>query len=71
MMMSAQYLEVRPATPNQLHAWIRTVLGYTIARTALVDGHTPAFAYLEHAFFERHAMRDCLVWANRGGGKTQ
>jgi hypothetical protein len=62
---------VRPRTPNQLHAYIRTVLGFNVPRVALVDGHDAPFDYVQHAYFEDRQPRDCVVWANRGGGKTQ
>ena len=48
------------------------------ARTPLIPDHAAPFDYLCHAFFEgaRPARPgcatspDCIVWANRGGGKT-
>ena len=63
---------VRPRTPNQLHAFVRFALGYSIPRTPLIEGHDAPFDYLVHAFFEDRAERprDCVVWSNRGGGKT-
>jgi len=62
---------MQPRTPNQLHAFVRFVLGVTIPRTPMIEGHDAPFAYLEHSFFE-HAENqgDCVVWSNRGGGKT-
>ena len=61
-----------PQTANQLHAFILAALGFDIPRLPVVEGHDAPFAYVEHAFFERAAgSRDCIVWANRGGGKTQ
>ena len=63
--------QIRPRTSNQLWAFIDRVLGFHIPRRALVEGHDAPFAYLEHAFFEDRGPRDALVWANRGGGKTQ
>lgn len=62
---------VRPETPNQLHAYIKTVLGFRMPRRALIEGHDAPFDYVQHAFFEDRLPRDCVVWANRGGGKTQ
>jgi len=61
----------RPQTANHLHGYVRSVLGFVMPRHAIVEGHTAPFAYLVHAFFEHHLPRDCVVWANRGGGKTQ
>lgn len=65
-----------PANPDELHAWIIEHLGIQVLRMPLVPGHAAPFDYVVHAFFEgtqgRYAKRspDCVVWANRGGGKT-
>jgi hypothetical protein len=71
-----------PDTPDVLHAWLRTKLGFSISRRPLVAGHQAPFDYLCHAFFEGRIFGesagqpaswrspDCIVWANRGGGKT-
>ncbi len=65
-----------PRTPDDLHLWIRTRLEVDVLRAPLVPGHAAPFDYVVHAFFEgtvgRFAGRspDCVVWANRGGGKT-
>ena len=65
----------RPQTEDELHAWLRTELKVDVPREAIVAGHTAPFAYVAHAFFHDHAPDaagpgDCVVWANRGGGKT-
>lgn len=40
----------------------------------MIPGHTAPFEYLVHSFFEGEFSpgepADCVVWANRGGGKT-
>jgi hypothetical protein len=59
-----------PETSDELHAWLIEHLEITVPRQAMIDGHDAPFAYLEHAFFEDQDPRDCIVWANRGGGKT-
>lgn len=59
-----------PRTPDELHAWIQKELGVAVARRALVSGHSDPFRYICHSFFEDRSPRDCVVWANRGGGKT-
>ncbi len=59
-----------PRTHDELHAWLIEYLDIAVPREPLLDGHDAPFAYLEHAFFEDHDPRDCIVWANRGGGKT-
>ena len=71
-----------PRSPNQLHAFIARTMGFEIPRRPLVPGHQTPFDYLCHTFLEQgagtradaaaeHRPRDCIVWANRGGGKTQ
>jgi hypothetical protein len=70
---------VRPRNPDQLHGWISAVLGFSVPRLPLANGHDAPFEYLVHSFFEQREPRDdaarprhdCIVWANRGGGKTQ
>lgn len=63
-------VHIRPRTDNQLHAWLRLALDLTVARDAVLLGSDAPFDYLSHSFFERQSPRDCVVWANRGGGKT-
>lgn len=63
---------VRPLNRAQLRAYVRHVLGFTLPRRALTAGHDAPLEYLAHAFFEEtNRPRDCIIWANRGGGKTQ
>lgn len=68
-----------PCDADQLHAWIKEHLGITVPRREIIPGHSAPFEYLLHSFFEgRGALNapdddqpsDCIVWANRGGGKT-
>lgn len=60
----------RPTTDDELHAWLLEHLCVSVVREAVTDGHSAPFEYLCHAFFEDRLPRDCVVWANRGGGKT-
>lgn len=76
----------RPQSPEELHAWIKRWLEITIPTRALIEGHSAPFDYVCHAFFDGGVPRvaggspglpvvdarspDCVVWANRGGGKT-
>ncbi len=62
--------ENTPETPDELHAWLIEHLSIMMVREPIVEGHSAPFAYLCHAFFEDRSPRDCVVWANRGGGKT-
>ena len=50
---------IAPQTPDQLHAYIRIVLGFVIPRRPLVISHSAPFAYLQHAYFEDRKPRDC------------
>jgi len=64
---------VPPLTANQLHAWLRLVVNVDVPRLPMEADHQAPFDYLLHTFFEHkpaQAPRDCVVWANRGGGKT-
>lgn len=71
---------VRPTTPEELAGWL-AANQIEIAREAMIDGHAAPFEYLVHTFFEgrlsprghktlENSPADCVVWANRGGGKT-
>ncbi len=62
----------RPRTADELHAFLVEHFDLTVPRSGLIVGHAAPFDYLCHAFFEQEpgASRDCVVWANRGGGKT-
>ncbi len=62
---------IEPRTPNQLHGYVRAVLGFDMPRKPMIVGHNAPFDYLVHSFFEDRLPRDIVVWANRSGGKTQ
>ena len=66
-------LAAMPRDRDELRAWVRAVFGFNVPATSIVRDHASPLDYLEHAFFEdvRPDQRDCAVWANRGGGKTQ
>ncbi len=70
-------------TPEALHTWVKHHIGVTIPTVPMVEGHSAPFDYLSHVYFEgpsparlltcspaHDSPIDCLVWANRGGGKT-
>lgn len=59
-----------PKTPDELHEWLVEHLSVMVVREPIEPGHSAPFDYLCHAFFEDRTPRDCVVWANRGGGKT-
>jgi hypothetical protein len=58
----------RPATPAQLRRWVRVVTGLDITDRVLGERSTPPLLYLWHAY---RTGGDAVVWAPRGGGKTQ
>ncbi|MDF1809429.1 MAG: hypothetical protein P1U42_07015 [Phycisphaerales bacterium] len=59
-----------PSNDEELYEWMLDHLSIRVVREPLIDGHSAPFSYLSHAFFEHKKPRDCIVWANRGGGKT-
>jgi hypothetical protein len=62
-----------PATPDELREWLARELKISVARHALLREHQAPMEYLAHAFFADsldQGPTDCVVWANRGGGKT-
>jgi hypothetical protein len=69
-------LENPPADREALARWVREHLEVDLPSDPLLEASTSPLDYLAHAFFEgrvpgRPVMpADCVVWANRGGGKT-
>lgn len=71
---------LRPGTADELHRFVRVVLGLDVPRVAMRADGTAPFAYLVDAFFEGEARStpaqgeagpgDIVVWAARGSGKT-
>lgn len=67
-----------PSNPIELHSFLSATLNLTAPTASLIPGHAAPFDYLAHAFFADHrpavlpqaSPPDCIVWANRGGGKT-
>lgn len=63
--------QLRPRDAEQLHRFLDVVLDLRMPRQALTPGHDAPFDYLWHAHTQGgDGPADCLVWANRGGGKT-
>ena len=60
----------RPVTRAQVAGWVCAAIGIELGDRAIIEGHACPLDYLCHAFFEDASPRDCVVWANRGGGKT-
>jgi hypothetical protein len=59
-----------PTTDAELAAWLLHHLDLRSPDEPLLETSSAPFQYLAHAFFEDRSPRDCVVWANRGGGKT-
>jgi hypothetical protein len=64
-----------PTTPAELRALLRDSLGLHMPGAPMIASHATPFDYLAHAFLcdfapQPPAPLDCVVWANRGGGKT-
>jgi len=65
----------RPATKQDLKNYIKVFLGIDVPDKQICDEHNGPLDYLWRSFncdFANHklANADCVVWANRGGGKT-
>ncbi len=64
--------KISPSTPSQLSAYLRAYLGISFPRKKICPHHDAPFDYLAYSFLADHSQnRDVIVWANRGGGKTQ
>ena len=67
----------RPRTRKELASYVKAFLGLRIPDQSLCEGHDSPMDYLEYALLDveggqgSYVNRDCVVWANRGGGKTQ
>lgn len=67
-----------PLTKDALHELVHDWFDISVPRYAVAAGNTSPFDYLCHSFFDGAsswneqppAHADCVVWANRGGGKT-
>lgn len=54
----------RPRTPDELHRWLSTVLNLHVPQRALIEGHSAAFEYLVHTFFEGKFQKKALPPSN-------
>ena len=68
----------RPRTKRDLANYIKVFLGIDVPDVRLCDGHATPMDYLWYAYNLDFAggsnvrpNGDCVVWANRGGGKTE
>ena len=66
----------RPASKDDLKNYVRVFLGLDIPDKKICEEHNSPFEYLWHSFSvdfltEPPSNADTVVWANRGGGKTE
>jgi len=69
-------LAKRPKSKKVLQQWIEAFLNVKIQNRVLTDGHNSPMDYLWYSFNSDFLKKklpnaDCIVWANRGGGKTE
>jgi hypothetical protein len=59
----------RPSGRRALWEFVRCYYGLRLPRRRFCPGHSSPLDYVAASFFQTHG--DLVVWANRGGGKTQ
>ena len=59
----------RPRSEEALWRFVRTAHGLAVPRRAVCPGHVAPMEYLARAIL--HPGRDLVVWASRGGAKTE
>jgi len=59
----------RPQSPQALWQFVRSAYGLAVPRRAVCPGHAAPMDYLVRAIL--HPGRDVVVWASRGGAKTE
>ena len=67
-----------PRTKNDLRNYVKVFLGIDIPHLRICPDHVSPMDYLWHCYNSDFATGpsaktngDCIVWANRGGGKTE
>ena len=69
-----------PNTKDALKNYVNSFLGMDVPDKKICEGHCAPMDYLWHSFSSDYRSSsipnpipnpDCIVWANRGGGKTQ
>ena len=65
----------RPKTKQELKNYVKAFLGIDVPAKRICEGHNSPMDYLWHSFITDFATgksnADAVVWANRGGGKTE
>jgi hypothetical protein len=66
--------EIKPCTKQQMLNYVKVFLNVSVPDRVVCEGHSSPADYLWHAFNCENdrslSNGDCVVWANRGGGKT-
>ena len=67
---------VRPTTKKHLQSYVKVFLGIDVPDKKICEEHTSPLNYLWHSFNSDFANpslanADAVIWANRGGGKTE
>ena len=68
LLRRAEMSKYKPANDDELHRWIKDVIGIDMVREATQDGHQTPFQFIADAFFERKTY--LVEQGPRGGGKT-
>jgi hypothetical protein len=71
-----QLRRVRPGTKLDLKNYIKVFLGIDVPDRKICPEHSSPMDYLWYAYRESNhesqtTNHDCIVWANRAGGKTE
>lgn len=67
----------KPQTKAQLRDYVKVFIGIDVPDKIMCVGHSSPMDYLWHSFSEKKGSApfllngDCIIWANRGGGKTE
>jgi hypothetical protein len=69
-----QLREIKPGTKQQMLDYVKVFLKVCVPDRVVCPGHSSPADYLWHAYNceneDSLSNGDCVVWANRGGGKT-
>jgi len=65
-----ELLRTGPYSVEEMRRWLRLAVEVELVEDKAMQGECVPLAYLWHAYDESSEMRDCVVWASRGSGKT-
>jgi hypothetical protein len=61
-------MERMPVSREELACYLKAFLGLKVSDKRMCSGHSSPMDYMCHSLLGGGG--DCVVWANRGGGKT-